>query len=110
MHNETYRFEFEESVELDEAELTLQLAFMATEGLFGESRVRLEGSYDLDERHRHISLAAEGEVGTTAARIYAGLLLREMGPDSFTVRKEASREVSDQRTPGPPAVPAATAA
>ena len=81
-----YRFSFTEDATLDEAEMTLQLSIFAVEGLFGAARVRLEFSYFRDELNRLILVDGTNEVGSTIVRIFASLLLRELGENAFRVR------------------------
>jgi hypothetical protein len=51
---EVYRFTWKQDMPLTEAELTLQLASFAVEGLFGQARVRLDFGYFVDEPRRAI--------------------------------------------------------
>lgn len=77
----TYRFEFNNSVPLEDAEMTLHLATYAIEGLYGEAHVRLEVSYRLDESRRVQQLEAAPGLAPT----YRPDSLR---PLSGTARKE----------------------
>jgi len=81
-----YRFEFEPTVPLPEAEMSLHLAMYAVEGLYGEARVRLEANYQADEAQRTISVDGASEVGAAIVKVYTSLLLREYGADAFRVR------------------------
>jgi hypothetical protein len=85
MNSELFRFEFEPSVLLPEAEMTLHLALLSVEGLFGEARVRLEASYRVEEADRLIIVDGAGEVGAAIVKIFTGLLNREFGETSFQV-------------------------
>jgi hypothetical protein len=96
----TYRFQFEPEVSLTEAEQTLHLALFAVEGLFGEARVRLEGSYRVDERGDAILVNGGSDVGDAVVKVFTGLLLREFGADAFQVRPIPAAK------PEPVAVPA----
>ena len=79
------RFTFASDVPLDEAEMTLQLATFAVEGLFGAARVRLECGYQVDPDAHALLVDDTTEVGTAVVRVLTGLLLREFGEDSFRV-------------------------
>ena len=81
------RISFANEVPLEEAEMTLQLATFAAEGLFGAARVRLDFSYHIDAERRMILADGTSEVGITVVRMYAGLLLREFGDDAFRVER-----------------------
>lgn len=82
-----YRFEFERSVPIEEAEMSLHLALFAVEGLFGQARVRLDASYHVDEPRSAIVVDGNTEVGAAVVRVFTSLLLHEFGGDSFSVRR-----------------------
>jgi hypothetical protein len=81
-----FRFEFDPSVSLTEAEMSLHLAIFAVEGLYGEARVRLEVSYQVDQAGNAIIVDAGTEVGSALVKVYTRLLIREFGEDGFHVR------------------------
>src|SRR5690349_20703967 len=85
MNPQPYRFVIDESVPLAEAEMSLQLAMIALEGLFGQARVRLEARYQVVEPHRALLVDVSTPVGASVARVFASLLIREFGDDSFSV-------------------------
>ena len=87
MNTNAYRFVFEPQIVLEEAEMTLQLAIFAAEGLFGAARVRLDFGYYVDEPSRTIIVAGTTEVGDTIVKIFTGLALREFGEDAFRTRR-----------------------
>jgi len=84
---DVYRFEFERSVPMAEAEMSLHLSLFAVEGLFGQARVRLDAGYHIDERRRTIVVDATTEVGAAVVRVFTSLLLHEFGSDGFRVRR-----------------------
>jgi len=81
-----YRFEFEESVSMSDVEATLHLAILGAEGLYGESTVRMDGAYAIDEHRRVCVVDARSEVGRAICQLFTGYLARELKPDSFSVR------------------------
>ncbi|MEZ6100256.1 MAG: hypothetical protein R3E01_14905 [Pirellulaceae bacterium] len=83
----TYRFEFQEEVELVDAEMSLHLAMYAVEGLYGAARVRLDVGYHVEEAGRVITVDGSSEVGEAIVRVFANLLLREFGEEAFHVRR-----------------------
>ncbi len=89
-----FRFGFQSAIPLTEAELTLHLAIYATEGVHGESCVRLEVIYDLDRSQNAIVVDSQGEAGMTLARIFTHLLSRQFGEDGFEVRRIAAMQTS----------------
>jgi hypothetical protein len=90
-----FRFSFSSDVPLDEAEMTLQLATFAAEGLFGMARVRLDFAYHVDAARHAILVDATHEVGSAVVKLFVGLLLREFGEDAFRV--EPMQSVERQR-------------
>ena len=95
MIERAYRFEFDTAVDLDEVELTFGLATYSAEGLYGAARVRLEAAYERDEMGRALTVSAETPVGVSVIRIFAGLLAREFGEDSFRVNPIPSTAAQD---------------
>ncbi|HKQ49917.1 MAG TPA: hypothetical protein VJZ71_17720 [Phycisphaerae bacterium] len=91
MKSDMFRFEFEPSASLSDAEMTLHLALLSVEGLFGEARVRLEAGYRVDRANRQITVDGAGEVGTALIKVFTGLLNREFGESAFQVRPEGVR-------------------
>lgn len=89
MTTDVYRFEFDRSVPLTEAEMSLHLSLFAVEGLFGQARIRLDAGYHIDERQRAIVVNATSEVGAAIVRVFTSLLLHEFGSDAFHVRRVA---------------------
>ena len=87
MSTEVHRFKFEQSIPLEEAEMTLHLASYAVEGLFGQARVRLDFSYFVDEPRGTIIVDGTTEVGAAVVRIFTGLVIREFGEEAFQVRR-----------------------
>lgn len=82
-----YRFIIGNEADFKEAEATLHLAILAAEGLYGESRVRMDVSYRADERCAAILINGGTATGDALVRIFTSLLSREYGPDSFSVRR-----------------------
>lgn len=86
LRTDVYRFCFARSINMMEAEATLQLAILASEGLFGEARVRIEVSYLIDAPRCVIVVDGGTPSGVAVARIFAAFLTREFGADGFSVR------------------------
>lgn len=80
-----FRFSLDRRVSLDDAEMTLHLAMLAVEGLYGSPRVAMEFRYELHALENAIDVDGETEVGTSVARIFAGLLLRQFGDGGFRI-------------------------
>lgn len=93
-----FRISFSSDVPLDEAEMTLQLASFAAEGLFGRARVRLDFGYFVDAPRQTILVDGSTEVGTAIVQVFVGLLLREIGEDSFRVERMQAQQHHPQET------------
>lgn len=87
---DVFRFSFSSDVPLDEAEMTLQLATFAVEGLFGTAQVRLDVAYHLDRERHAILVDGTTEVGAAVVRVFLGFLVREFGEDAFQVDRVGS--------------------
>ncbi|MCC5829272.1 MAG: hypothetical protein JJU36_07475 [Phycisphaeraceae bacterium] len=87
MNTAVYRFTFDRTIRLPEAEQTLHLAVLGAEGLFGEAQVRMDLSYHIDEPRRVLLVDGSNKVGAAVIRMFTALLLREIGSQRFTVRR-----------------------
>jgi hypothetical protein len=85
----TYRFKMSEVVSLDDAELTLGLAILAAEGLFGVSCVRMDAGYRRMDEERAFLIDGSTDVGDAVVRMYTTFLTREFGGESFKVSRGA---------------------
>jgi hypothetical protein len=102
MQRSHYRYVFDKSVSMSAVEETLHLAILGAESLFGESTVRMDATYSIDEAGHVCSVDASSEVGRSICRIFTGYVTREFGESAFCVRAAS---------PGPMAevAPSATA-
>ncbi|MCC6678170.1 MAG: hypothetical protein IT436_13600 [Phycisphaerales bacterium] len=80
------RYQFEPEVPFKQVEDALLLAVMAVEGLAGESAVRLDAAFNVNQSGRTCLIDAATEVGSAIARVFTGLVTREFGAGSFHVR------------------------
>ena len=102
MTRETFQFEFEQSVPLAEAEMTLQLSLFAAAGLYGSAVVKLDGAYRVDQSRHTIFIYGGGDVGETIAKIFTELAQREFGEGSFRARRiEGKPDRVDPKEPIP---------
>ncbi|MFO0875127.1 MAG: hypothetical protein U0575_14305 [Phycisphaerales bacterium] len=97
MNTSVIRFSFAPNVSLADAEASLLLAAVATEGLLGETAVRLDLAYFVDPPRRAILVDGTSEVGFVAVRIFTQLLAREFGGSAFEVLRIGS---PGNRSPG----------
>ena len=93
-----FRLSFSSDVPLDEAEMTLQLATFAAEGLFGRVRLRIDFSYHVDSARRAILVDGTTEVGATVVQVFTGLLLREFGEDAFRITPMQTHQAQSKET------------
>jgi len=82
-----YKYEFRPDIGLRDVEDTLLLAFLAAEGVFGEARVRMDGSYSPDREARTLTVDASTAVGQVVNAVFTAYIIKEFGRDSFIVRR-----------------------
>lgn len=87
MTGTAYRYTLAEVVPIEEAGITLLLARLGVEALHGESQARLDADHALDAGARTVAIGAATAVGRDMNKLFAGFLVREFGPDSFTVAR-----------------------
>lgn len=87
MNGQAYRYRFGGKVNLQDAKDTLVLALLATEGLFGRSRVRMDASWHWDEPINVIVIDAGTLVGLTVSLIFTAFITAEFGSDAFDIRR-----------------------
>jgi hypothetical protein len=92
-----YRYEFQERIALAQVEESIALAILAAEGVHGETQVRLDAGYYLDESRRTCVVDATTAVGETVARVFTGFLRREFGEEAFRVERVATDEPLPRR-------------
>ena len=90
-----YRYTFSEGASLDAIEASLVLSVLATESVFGRSRVRLEGRFALDRRSRTCTVQAGTEVGEHIARVFTGFLSQEIDERAFRVERVSTSGALD---------------
>lgn len=87
MNNVAYRYRFRPDIDLKEAQDTLLLAVVAAEGIFGQTRVRMDVECDLDPSINVIVVDADTVVGQVVNQIFTALISREFGRGRFLVRR-----------------------
>ncbi len=96
----TVRIELDATVPQAEPELTLDLARYSAEGLVGQARVRLDIVQRLDSEGHAIVVEGKGEAFESVVRVYAALLIRELGETAFRTRTERASEPAAEATYG----------
>ena len=91
MTKQLYRYTFPAEVPIEEIEVSLLLAVMATESLHGESQTRLDVPHFLDPTKRACVIDAGTPVGRDFNRLFIGFIRREFGEDAFRVERVESK-------------------
>ena len=81
------RFTFAIEVDREAVEAQLALTIVVAECMFGQARVRLGAAYLMSEDGRRLALDVSSEVGEYITQLFTGLLIREMGEESFSVER-----------------------
>lgn len=87
MNQKSYRYSFNDKLPLQNIEDSLFLAVLATECLYGRSRIRLDASFCLKKKKRFCVIDASTEVGYHIARIFTGFLISEFGVEAFRIKR-----------------------
>lgn len=87
MTKNLYRYVFSEEASIEEIEVSLLLAVMATESLHGEPQTRLDAAHYLDTAKHALVIDASTQVGRDLNRLFTGFISREFGPDMFSVER-----------------------
>ena len=87
-----YKYKFHEGIDLRDFEETLLLAFLAAEGIFGEARVRMDGSYSPDHEKRALTVDASTAVGQVVNAVFTAYVIKEFGRDAFSVHRMFGEE------------------
>lgn len=86
------RFKFPESFDREDMESQLALAIVATECTFGQPRVRIAAAYCVSRDKPQVAIDVSTEVGEHIAQVFAGLMIRELGEDNFSVERVNGRD------------------
>lgn len=81
------RFKFPESLAKEVIESQLALAVIAAECNFGQPRVRINAAYCLSRETPQVAIDISSEVGEHIARVFTGLMIRQLGENDFTVER-----------------------
>lgn len=76
---------FRPGVRLVDARETLELAVIACQALHGEPAVLLSTRWHFDNSTRRCTINGDDEVSHDLNLIFAGLIIREFGPESFRI-------------------------
>jgi len=87
------RFKFPEGLDREAIESQLALAIVAAECTFGQAKVRISAGYCVSppsetsngEKGLKVVIDVSTGVGEHIAQVFAGLMIRQLGEDKFTV-------------------------
>ena len=94
MASEAYKFTFSPVVSRQSVGEALITAVFAVECIHGQSAIRLDAAYRLDEEKRTCVVNAGTPVGRDIGLLLAGLLALQFGGDAFAVSRVAVGEVA----------------
>ncbi len=81
------KFTFASEAKKEAVEGQLALAIVVAECMYGQARVRLSAAYLMSEDGRRLALDVSSEVGEYITQLFTGLLIREVGEESFSVER-----------------------
>ena len=87
------RFTFPPGINRSGIEGQLAQAIISAECLFGQARARLDAAYVMSSDGRRLVLDVSNEVGEYIARLFTGLLIRELGEEGFSVERTQGEPV-----------------
>ena len=87
MTGEVYRYRFAGPLPFADVLETLDLAVIACEALYGESRARLDARYTSDAALRVIVIDASTPTGQSLNQLFTGFLRREYREGTFGVER-----------------------
>ncbi len=85
--SDIFRYEFQPHLDSIEIESAILLSILATEDLHGETQTLLEVAHYLDAESLTCVVDASTEAGRDFNRLFAGLIRREFGEESFQVER-----------------------
>lgn len=91
MSGSAFRYQFDDSIGMDDVEAAFVLAIFATESIHGESDTRLLAEHAMDLDKRTCVIDSSSSVGRDLNRLFVGFLTRELGPDVITVERVHGR-------------------
>ncbi len=81
------RFTFSQEIEREVIETHLALAIVVAECMYGQARVRLNAAYLISNDGKQAAIDVSNEVGEHIARLFTGLIIRELGEEGFVVER-----------------------
>jgi len=94
MNKTIYRYQIKDGILMNAVKDSLLLSIMATESLYGRSRINLEARFRLENTSRVCIIEVGTQIGETIACVFTGFLIREFGEQAFKVEKrETTLEV-----------------
>jgi SRSO17 transposase len=87
MAREVYRYVFGQQAPFSEVLATLNLALIAAESIYGESRSRLDARFTHESAQYAVVIDASTSVGQALNQVFVGYVTREFGEGAFRVER-----------------------
>lgn len=87
MSRDVYRYRFQQDLPFTEVFSILNLAIVAIESLYGESRSRLDARFSDDPISHTITIDASTDVGQNLNEVFVGFARQEFGDGAFRVER-----------------------
>lgn len=87
MTSQSYRFQFDPSVQFSDVRESLALALLTCESLHGAAKLSLLAEYHVDETRGFVEIGLSSRVGAHLALVFLHLARTEFGNESFTLSR-----------------------
>ena len=96
MISQVYKYSFDNDVPFASIKSSLAFALMAVESLIGEPEMVLGVAHTIDKSGRTVEIAGRSRAGKLLNKLFVGFLIREFGPEAFSVQR-VSRPSQDEQ-------------
>ena len=90
MMAEICKFSFKQPLSKEAIEKRITLAIVTAECVFGQAKVRLHAGYTAADDKAVIDVSSA--VGEHIAQVFTGLMIRQLGEESFTIERLLTKE------------------
>jgi hypothetical protein len=90
MMAEICKFSFKRPLSKEAIEERIALAIVTAECVFGQAKVRLHAGYTATADKAVIDVSSA--VGEHIAQVFTGLMIRQLGEESFTIERLTAKE------------------
>lgn len=89
---EICKFSFKQPLRKEDIEERIALAIITAECVYGQAKVRLHAAYSAAADKAVIDVSSA--VGEHIAQVFTGLMIRQLGEESFTIERLLSKDKS----------------